>query len=128
MEKVTFVMDDDLAAVGAYGVDPGDNMRSQTGWSVSAVYQKEIMTNVNLKTSLLLFDAYESLGHVDVNFDLFLNFKVNKYITTNFAIQAIYDDDVNIEDDDGKVGPRLQLRNVLNIGLTYNFGEPRKKE
>ncbi|MEQ8573811.1 MAG: DUF3078 domain-containing protein [Fulvivirga sp.] len=128
MQKVTFVMDDDLAAVGAYGVDPGENIRSQAGWSISAMYQKEIMTNVNLKTSLLLFDAYDDIEHIDVNFDLFLNFKVNKYITTNFALQTIYDHDIDIEDEDGNVGPRLQMRNVLNIGLTFNFGEPRKEE
>ncbi len=127
MEKMTFVMDDNLAAVGAYGVDPGENFRSQGGWSISAMYQKEIMTNVNLKTSVLLFDAYENLGHVDVNFDLFLNFKVNKYITTNFALQAIYDDDIDIEDSDGNIGPRLQLRNILMVGLTFNFGQPKEE-
>jgi hypothetical protein len=123
MEKFTFVMNDELSRVGAYGVDPGKNLRSQAGWSIAAQYQKEIMTNVNLKANLLLFDAYEELTHIDVNFDLFLNFKVNEYITTNFSVQTIYDHDVQIEDSDGNVGPRLQLRNVLNIGLTYNFGE-----
>ena len=127
MEKMTFVMDDNLAAVGAYGVDPGENFRSQGGWSISAMYQKEVMTNVNLKTSVLLFDAYENLGHVDVNFDLFLNFKVNKYITTNFALQAIYDDDIDIEDSDGDIGPRLQLRNILMVGVTFNFGQPKEE-
>ncbi|QSE97635.1 DUF3078 domain-containing protein [Fulvivirga lutea] len=128
MNKITFVLDDDLADVGAYGVEPGDNIRSQAGWSVSSLFQKEIMKNVNLKSSLLLFAAYEEPEHIDVNFDLFLNFKVNEFITTNFALQAIYDHDVDIEDDDGNVGPRLQLRNVLNIGVTFNFGEKPKEE
>ena len=128
MNKITFVMDDDLAAVGAYGVDPGDNVRSQAGWSLSSLFQKEIMTNVNLKTNLMLFAAYEEPEHIDVNFDLFLNFKVNEFITTNFSLQSIYDHDIDIEDSDGKIGPRLQMRNVLNIGLTYNFGEKKKEE
>lgn len=127
MEKITFVMDDDLAAVGAYGVDPGDNIRSQAGWSLTSLYQKEIMKNVNLKANLMLFAAYEEPEHVDVNFDLFLNFKVNEFITTNFSLQAIYDHDIDIEDD-GKIGPRLQSRNVLNIGITYNFGEKKLEE
>ncbi len=127
MEKITFVMDDDLAAVGAYGVDPGENIRSEAGWSLSAQYQKEIMTNVKLKTRLLLFDAYEELSHIDVNYELTLNLKVNKFITTNFTAQAIYDHDVNIEDSDGNTGPRLQLRNVLNVGVTFNFGEKLKE-
>lgn len=122
MQKLTFVRNDELAALGAYGVDPGDNFRSEIGWSITSSYQKEIMKNVNLKANLLLFSAYEEERHVDVNFDLFLNFKVNEYITTNFTVQAIYDHDIKIEDGDS-VGPRLQLRNVLNIGLTYNFGQ-----
>ena len=126
-EKVTIVSDDELAAKGAYGVDPGENVRWQTGWSVNTQYQKEIMTNVNLKTALLLFGDYEESRHVDVNFDLFLNFKVNKYITTNFSLQAIYDHDIKIEDEDGNVAPRTQLRNVLNIGVVYNFGDPLPK-
>ena len=104
------------------------NIRTQLGWSINAIFQKEIMKNVNLKTSLLLFADYEEQNHIDVNYDLFLNFKVNEFITTNFALQMIYDHDVDIEDDDGNVGPRLQTRNVLNIGLTINFGEKKKEE
>ncbi len=127
MQKMTFVMNDELADLGAYGVDPGDNFRSEIGWSLTSGYQKEIMKNVNLKANLLLFASYEEQRHIDVNFDLFLNFKVNEYITTNFSVQAIYDHDIKIEDGDS-LGPRLQLRNVLNIGLTYNFGEKRLEE
>ncbi|MEP2773396.1 MAG: DUF3078 domain-containing protein [Fulvivirga sp.] len=123
MGKFTFVLDDRLSELGAYGVDPGSKVRSQVGASFNGSYQKEIMQNVNLKTSLLLFAAYNDISHVDVNFDLFLNFKVNEFITTNFSVQAIYDDDIDIEDEDGNVGPRLQLRNILNVGITFNFGD-----
>lgn len=123
MGKFTFVLDDRLSALGAYGVEPGSRVRSQVGASFNGSYQKGIMKNVNLKTSLLLFAAYNDITHVDVNFDLFLNFKVNEFITTNFSVQAIYDDDIDIEDEDGNVGPRLQLRNILNIGITFNFGD-----
>lgn len=123
MGKFTFVLNDQLSDLGAYGVDPGSKVRSQVGASFTGNYQKDIMENVNLKTSLLLFAAYNDFSHVDVNFDLFLNFKVNKYITANFSVQTIYDHDIDIEDEDGNVGPRLQLRNVLNIGFVYNFGD-----
>lgn len=127
MEKMTFVLDDQLSNAGAFGVDPGDKFISASGWSINSGYQKEIMTNVNLKANLLLFAPYEDQRHIDVNFDLFLNFKVNKYITTNFTLQAIYDHDIKIDDGDS-VGPRLQLRNILNIGLTYNFGEKKRED
>lgn len=123
MGKFTFVLNEQLSDLGAYGVDPGSKVRSQIGASFTGNYQKAIMENVNLKTSLLLFAAYNDIRHVDVNFDLFLDFKVNKYISANFTLQTIYDHDIDIEDEDGDVGPRLQLRNVLNIGFVLNFGD-----
>ena len=121
--KFTFVLDDVLSNLGAYGVDPGSKIRSEFGASLAAGYQKEVMENVKLKTNLLLFSSYSKFTNVDIIYDLFINFKVNDFITTNFGLQAIYDDDVDIEDDDGTSGPRLQLRNTLNIGLTFNFGD-----
>jgi len=126
MGKFTFVLNDQLSELGAYGVDPGSKVRSQVGASFTGSYQKTVMKNVNLKSNLLLFSAYNDFSHVDVNFDLFLNFKVNEFITTNFGLQAIYDHDIDIEDDDGNVGPRLQLRNTLNVGITFNFGDELK--
>jgi len=126
--KLTFVLDDQLAALGAYGVDRGDNVRSQMGASLTASFQKEVMTNVNIKSNLFLFGAYDDFNHIDVNYDLFINLKVNKFITTNFGLQAIYDHDIDIEDEDGNVGPRLQLRNALTIGFNFNFGDKLEDE
>ncbi len=54
--------------------------------------------------------------------------KVNDFITANITTDMIYDDDIDIPvdtDDDGvaeKHGPRLQIKEVLNIGLSFNFG------
>jgi len=126
--KLTFVLDDQLAALGAYGVDPGENIRSQFGASLTASFQKEVMTNVNIKSNLFLFGAYDDFNHIDVNYDLFINLKVNKFITTNFGLQAIYDHDIDIEDEDGNVGPRLQMRNALTIGFNFNFGDKLEEE
>lgn len=120
--KLTIVLEETLSDLGRYGVDPGSKLRSQLGAAFAASYQEKIMDNVSLKTKLLLFGAYEDLGLWDVNYDLFINFKVNKYISTNFLLQLIYDDDIRGNSDDPNVvGPALQIRNVLNFGLNIKF-------
>ena len=127
--KFTFVGDDDLAAVGAFGVDPGSNSRAELGSFLKLFYKDDIATNVNLETRLELFNNYlENFGYIDVNWQNLLFMKVNKYLTVNFQTQLIYDDDINIQidnNDDGIIdeeGPRVQFKSVFGVGLTYNFG------
>ena len=120
--KLTIVADDQLSAAGAYGVTPGDKFRSQLGATFNFSYQNEVMENVNIKTNLILFGDYQTLSFWDVNYDLFIDFKVNKFITTKFLLQAIYDHDIKGNSDDSNItGPALQIRNVLNLGVSIDF-------
>jgi hypothetical protein len=138
--RVIFVTDDDLADAGAFGVDPaeynefgervekGDNMRFEFGALLKAVYKKDIMENINLLTKLELFSNYrEDPQNVDVNWEVLLAMKVNKYITVSVSTQLLYDDNTIItvdNDDDGiidEAGPRTQFKEVLGVGLAYTF-------
>ncbi len=110
--KLTVVADEDLSNAGAFGVDPGDKTRFEFGALVKFAYKKEIMKNVNLKTELSFFTAYETFGNVDVNWDLMLNFKVNDYINATINTALIYDDDILT---------RVQFKEVVGIGLAYKF-------
>src|SRR5690606_34109129 len=56
--KVTMVMNDSLAAIGAYGVDTGKNVRWELGTSASIKYQANLAENIMLKSKLDLFAAY----------------------------------------------------------------------
>ena len=49
--------------------------------------------------------------------------KVNKFLTVNISTQLIYDDDIKIliDPDTGHKGPRLQVKEVLGVGLMFNF-------
>ncbi len=127
--KITIVNDDELAAQGAYGVGPGEKLRYEFGGNLSAGYNKVILPNTRLKTELSLFSNYlEEPGNIDVNFSLMLNMKVNSFITASISTDMIYDDDIMVpidEDNDGtpeKSGPRLQLKEILNIGLSFDVG------
>ena len=126
--KTTFVMDDRLSADGAFGVDPGSKVRFEMGGLVQAKYQAEIMKNVNLKTSMILFSNYlDRPENIDVFWDVLLSMKVNKFISASISTTLIYDHDIDIEvdkNDDGvadAVGPRLQFKEAINVGFTYKF-------
>ncbi len=77
--KHTLVLNDELSNAGAFGVDAGDKYRFELGAMVNANMKKDIMKNINLTSSLILFTPYsDSFGNVDVTWDLALAMKVNK--------------------------------------------------
>lgn len=126
--KVTFVMDDTLASVGAYGVDTNKNVRFELGGLIQAKYQRDILENVNLKTQLSLFSNYiDNPQNIDVFWETLIAMKVNKYITASISTTLIYDHDIDVPVDrnsDGVIdgaGPRLQFKEALNIGFSYKF-------
>jgi len=126
--KMTFVLDDDLSTAGAFGVDAGKKVRSEFGGFIKVSWTKEIMKNVRFNTKLDLFSNYlKDPQYVDVNWDLLLTFKVNEYISASFVSQLIYDHDIvfNLDtNNDGTIdytGPKVQLKELFGIGLSYSF-------
>ncbi len=138
--KMTFVNDKKLADAGAYGVDAavyddfgilvteGKRLRAEYGGYLRAVLNKDLMENIKLQTKLELFSNYtENPDRVDVNWEVLISLKVNKFVSATISTQLIYDHDVDIavdRNDDGVldgVGPRTQFKEVLGIGLTYKF-------
>lgn len=127
--KITIVSDQDLANVGSFGVDPaeivngvivkdGKNFRHEFGGYIQVGYQKDIMTNVNLSTRIDFFSNYlNNPGNIDINWQLLLSMKVNKFISASLSTQLIYDDDIHVE---GK-GPKTQFKEILGIGFAYKF-------
>ncbi|AFM03515.1 Protein of unknown function (DUF3078) [Bernardetia litoralis DSM 6794] len=120
--KFTFVMDDSLANVGAFGVDEGKNVRSEFGSNFDAGLTYDVMENVKLSSTLNLFANYEHLSQIDVNWENLIVFKVNKFLTTSFSTQLIYDHDVLIpQEEDGVAERAIQFKHVLNINVGYTF-------
>ena len=138
--RIIIVNNDDLADAGAFGVDPaeydgsgnkikdGETIRYEFGALLKAIYKKDILENVNLQTKLELFSNYrEEPQNIDVNWEVLIAMKVNKYITANLSTQLIYDDNTIITEDnndDGiidEAGPRTQFKEVLGIGFSYKF-------
>lgn len=121
--KMTFVEDDYLSDLGSFGVDEGDRFKIEAGAYVKATADMKLMENVNMITTANFFTPYSSqFGNVDVDWDVLISLKVNKYISATINTTLKYDNDVKTYDDDGnKKGAKVQFKEVLGIGIAYNF-------
>ena len=126
--KTTIVTDTKLSNTGAFGVEPGEKVRSEFGGYVRADFTKEIMKNVKLNSTLALFSNYiEEPENVDVNWEMLVLMKVNKFITVSLNTKLIYDHDIDIVKDtngDGNNdvnGPRTQFKEILSVGFSYKL-------
>lgn len=106
--KLTFVLNDSLSSAGAFGIEPGTNVRSEYGAALRTQYESIIYKNMNFRTSLNLFSNYGDFAHTDVNWEGLLALKVNKFIQSTISAQLIYDHDVI---------QKTQWRNAINVGL-----------
>lgn len=119
--KFTFVSDDQLSAVGAFGVDPGKKTRAEFGANFLATLNIPIMENISFNSSLNFFSSYEEFGTIDTNWESLLVMKVNKWFNATFGTQLIYDEDILIAMEDGSVGTAVQFKHVLNFGVNFSL-------
>lgn len=139
--KSTFVLDQDLADKGAFGVEKaildldgnmikrGENVFLEVGFLITNNWETQLMENIGLKHRLNLYTDYlRSFGNIDVDWELNVSLQVNKYIVTTLGTHIIYDDDIlfdavkndaGVVIDEGK--PKLQFKQVLGVGVAYNF-------
>ena len=119
--RFTFVMDDTLSAQGAFGVDKGKQMKGEFGPYMRAVFNKEVFKNITVNSSLELFTDYlKKFGNIDLNWNVLIGLKVNKWLSTTINAQTVYDDDVMIKTSNGE-GPRTQFKEVIGVGIAYTF-------
>jgi hypothetical protein len=111
--RFVFVMDQDLADLGAFGVDPGDNMRFEFGVSLSAYYKTKLFENVSMENILNLYTNYlEDPQNVDLDYTLTIVMRINRYLTTNLVVQTIYDDNAF---------RGFQTRQIFGLAANYGF-------
>lgn len=116
--KMTFVNgkytnDADYVGGSYFGIDKNKTMRYELGFYTSVLYKLELMPNVSAENILNLYSNYlEDPQNVDIDYTLNIVLKINKYLSTNMAFQAIYDDNAF---------RGLQTRQVFGVGVNYNF-------
>jgi hypothetical protein len=121
--KATFVLIDSLSTVGSFGVDAGKKFRAEMGAASRISLTKDIMKNVTLTTSVDFFsNLLNHPGNVDVNWKALLDMKINKFLSANFGINMVYDDNIKTVDNEGVVhGAKVQFKELLGVGLSAKF-------
>lgn len=121
--KMTFVLDNRLSTAGAFGVKPGNKTLAEIGALAVGNYKRKLAENINLVTKLTLFTPYnKNFGNIDINWDMMIAFKINKFLTTTLTTNLVYDDDIKTVDSHGNQrGAKVQFREVLGLGLAYSF-------
>ena len=136
--KTTLVLDQTLANQGAFGVNKavydvdgnllrkGELHRMELGFLVTNYYKKEIYKNIIWENRLSLYSDYiNRFGNFDIDWQMQLELVVNEYVKANIGTHFIYDDDIKAKEErNGEqitLGPKLQLKQLLGVGLSYNF-------
>ncbi len=126
--KTTYVLDDSLSNVGAFGVSPGEKVRNEFGSYIKIRYNQKLAKNIELRSLWEFFSNYlNNPQNIDINAELMILMRVNSLISTSLQWNLIYDDDVKIRDINGNVGPRTQFKSVLGVGLSYKLDNQKKK-
>lgn len=135
---------------GAFGIEYGKSARFELGAYFTGRYQVEVnkkllfKTRVDLYSNYLAKNAKDSLGvvvkkdnpgNIDILWDNFLSYKMNKYMSFTLAATFIYDNDIPYFDTytdattkqqvpKNEPGAGLgwwQLKQVLAVGFEYRF-------
>jgi acetyltransferase-like isoleucine patch superfamily enzyme len=140
-QKSTFVLDQDLANKGTFGVqraifdedgniiEPGENIFLEFGFHVTNTWETEIWNNVLLNHRTSLYTDYlREFGNIDVDWELNIDLQVNKYIVTTIGTHVIYDDNVLFGEEVNAQGvvvnpgeTRVQFKQLLGVGVSYVF-------
>ncbi len=136
--KTTLVLNQTLANKGAFGVEKafydeagnllrsGKNSRTEVGILITNQLKRQVFKNIMLDHRLTLYTDYiNKFGNIDVDWQLQLDMTVNEYVKANIGTHIIYDDDIKATEETGgevvTVGPKVQLKQMLGVGLSYTF-------
>jgi hypothetical protein len=112
-ERATIVVDDSLSHIGAYGVKQGKKVLFETGAYLMGNAEQTLAKDLTLITTLYMFTPYnEFFGNIDTNWNFLLNYKFSKFFSASLnTTLRYYDREIK----------RLQVKEILGLGLTYNF-------
>jgi hypothetical protein len=115
---MTFV-DDSYTSVPGYvdgtyfGVDANKSFRYELGFYAAGYYKFNLFENVSAENILSLYSNYlEDPQNVDLDYQLNIVMTINKFLTTNFSFQTIYDDNAF---------RGFQVRQVFGLAVKYGF-------
>ncbi|RZL32527.1 MAG: DUF3078 domain-containing protein [Pedobacter sp.] len=112
--RQTFVLDTALYRTNPknFGVDVGKKVRNELAFQIVTNFEKEIFTNITLKTKYNMFIPYDNFGHIDHRLDVGVIAKVNRYMNVSVTGVGLYDRDTDL---------KIQGSQTLALGLVFAF-------
>lgn len=112
--RQTFVLDTALYRTNPknFGVEIGKKVRNELAFQVVTNFEKEIFTNVTLKTKYNMFIPYDNFGHIDHRLDVGVIAKINRYMNVSVTGVGLYDRDTDT---------KIQAAQTLDLGLVFAF-------
>ena len=112
----------------SYGIDTttGRSYKAEFGLTFKAQVNYTY-NNLTILSSLVMFTPYHSkkmpqpFGNFDVDWDFSISYKFLKVLNVSLMTSLKYYDRVMITDKKGNVGPRVQFKEVLGLGIGYSF-------
>ena len=96
-----------------FGVEEGESIRFELGFSASLFYKFKLMENVTMENILAFYSNYlDNPQNIDLNYRMNIDMSINKYLSANFIFHTIYDDNAF---------KGFQVREVFGIGVNYIF-------
>ena len=143
--KITFVMNQELADKGSFGVKkgyydqdsiwiPGENIAPAIGVNVIINYKRPIGKNITYTTMLNTFYNYierrdDDRTPIDVNWENTIDFNITKYIRTILFVHLKYDHNTTFPVYETVEGvetvidnvPKLQIKESVGIAFVHTF-------
>jgi len=93
-----------------YNMRADQPMRLEVGLEAYTELEKEVASNIHLKSTLGLFAAFNQPDHPDLLWENLLTMKVNSWLQFNVEWVVLRDKDVS---------NRFQLKEVFTVGIVY---------
>lgn len=129
--KFTFVYDEHLSSIGAFGVEKGQRSRQELGGYVRLGFIKDdfndgFFKNISIGSKLDLFSNYlDNPQYIDVNWENLIGMKVNDYISISLNTNLIYDYDIKsiqmVNGEAVEAKAKVQFKEILGVGFMYKF-------
>ena len=97
----------------SFGVEQGKSSRYEFGAALNLYFKFIPIENVTVEQIANFYSNYlEDAQNVDIDYQLNIVMKINKYLSTNIAFQTIYDDNAF---------RGFQIRQTLGVGVNLGF-------
>lgn len=113
--RTTYIANKVLAKSGNFGLTEDTQIDFALGSYIKLFFEKDVFTNVNLLAKLEFFNDYEKVPFIkntDINFEVFVTMKVNKYFSAFINLQTIYNYDFS---------QKLQFKERIGLSIPLDF-------